>query len=167
MSVFQCLCYFTMIDSWRQLPSNVLTWVKLGGTIKQTRNKMAMWRIPLCRNVLNCCYKLHSFILQTPHFILYHIVNAIMWNLCDFLCISTSGQWNITGFLYINKDEECALSITQNAHLSAITISTSIIAHCYYTTLLYHILELLSIARYAGIYRHAADPCAITADKVW
>ncbi len=37
-------------------------------------------------------------------------------------------------------------------------IGTSIIAHCYYTTLPYHIL-LLSITRYAGIYRHAAGPC--------
>ncbi len=38
------------------------------------------------------------------------------------------------------------------------TIGTSIIAHCYYTTLPYH----LSIARYAGIYRHAAGPCGWT-----
>ncbi len=30
------------------------------------------------------------------------------------------------------------------------TIGTSIVAHCYYATLLYHIL--LSRARYAGVY---------------
>ncbi len=38
-------------------------------------------------------------------------------------------------------------------------LGTNIIAHCYYTTLPYHIL--LSIARYGGIYQHAhtAGPC--------
>ncbi len=48
--------------------------------------------------------------------------------------------------------------------LPALAIGTSIITHCYYTTLPYHILEkgfLLSRARYAGIYRHAAGPCVL------
>ncbi len=39
-------------------------------------------------------------------------------------------------------------------------IGTSIVAHCYYTTLLYDILEKgLSIARYAEIYQYASGPC--------
>ncbi len=38
-------------------------------------------------------------------------------------------------------------------------IGTSIVAHCCYTTLPYHIL--LSIARYAEIYRHATGPCGL------
>ncbi len=44
-----------------------------------------------------------------------------------------------------------------NFIFSGLFIGTSIQAHGYYTTLPYHIL--LSIARYAGIYRHAAGPC--------
>ncbi len=39
-------------------------------------------------------------------------------------------------------------------------IGSRIIAHCYYTTLSYHII--LSIATYAGIYRHVSGPCGTT-----
>ncbi len=44
-----------------------------------------------------------------------------------------------------------------NCIFSGLFIGISIQAHGYYTTLPYHVL--LSIARYAGIYRHAAGPC--------
>ncbi len=70
----------------------------------------------------------------------------------------------------------------------ALTMGTSIIAHYYYTTLLYHIsvlsiypfikhytivvsiitiqfshlFHILSIARYAGVYGHDGGPCALT-----
>ncbi len=62
--------------------------------------------------------------------------------------------------LYLTSETNILLTTLSNLkeYFVRKAIATSIIAHCYYTTLSYHIL-LLSIVRYSGIYRHAAGPC--------